>query len=92
MSVQTLMHALHYFLLAHPILASMTNHTIDDAGPLVRYIPFTEGLCVGCAPVQYNRSELNNGTITTYPTNADALAAVEMNFTGAVERRAACSS
>ncbi|KAF7349078.1 hypothetical protein MVEN_01429800 [Mycena venus] len=70
-------------LLSSSILAVLTNHTIDDAGPLVHYIPNTDGLCVGCAPTdQYDRSQLNNGTVTTYSVMDNVVRAIEMNFTG----------
>ncbi|KAJ7107505.1 hypothetical protein C8R44DRAFT_858006 [Mycena epipterygia] len=71
--------------LARTVLAALRNHSIDDAGPLVRYIPSTDGLCVGCAPIdQYDHSELNNGTVTTYSVvdDSDVVRAIEMNFTG----------
>ncbi|KAF7333804.1 hypothetical protein MVEN_02337200 [Mycena venus] len=70
-------------LLSSSVLAVLTNHTIDEAGPLVRYIPNTDGLCVGCAPTdQYDRSQLNNGTVTTYSVMDNVVRAIEMNFTG----------
>jgi hypothetical protein len=75
---------LHSLLTQRSVLAVMTNHTIDDAGPLVQYIPSTDGLCVGCAPTnQYDASELNNGTVTTYSVTDNVVRAIELNFTGA---------
>ncbi|KAJ7643161.1 hypothetical protein DFH06DRAFT_602977 [Mycena polygramma] len=74
---------LSFGLLASAVSAVPTNHTIDDAGPRVRYIPSTDGLCVGCAPTsQYDRSQLNNGTVTTYSVTDGVPRAIEMNFTG----------
>ncbi|KAJ7107548.1 hypothetical protein C8R44DRAFT_804752 [Mycena epipterygia] len=72
-------------LLASPVLPALSNHTIDDAGHLVRYIPSTDGLCVGCTPTdQYGHSQLNNGTVTTYSVvdDSDVVRTIEINFTG----------
>ncbi|KAJ6534250.1 hypothetical protein B0H19DRAFT_1080737 [Mycena capillaripes] len=72
-----------HLLLCSPVIAVLINHTIDDASSLVRYIPNTDDLCVGCAPSdQYDRSQLNNGTVTTYTVNDNVIRAIEMNFTG----------
>ncbi|KAJ7691692.1 hypothetical protein B0H14DRAFT_3531763 [Mycena olivaceomarginata] len=83
---------MHLFLLAplvwlyvaSRIRAALTNRTIDDAGPLTRYIPMVDGLCIGCTSGdQLDPAQLYNGTVTTYGLqNVDLTAAIEMNFTG----------
>ncbi|KAJ7092871.1 hypothetical protein B0H15DRAFT_972491 [Mycena belliarum] len=71
------------FLGARPILGVLTNHTIDDAGPLVRYIPADAGLCIGCVPSgQYNPAFLNNGTVTNYVDEDNDKRAIEFDFKG----------
>ncbi|KAJ7855305.1 hypothetical protein B0H14DRAFT_3647032 [Mycena olivaceomarginata] len=82
---------MHLFLLAplvwlyvaSRIRAALTNRTIDDAGPLTRYIPMVDGLCIGCTSGdQLDPAQLYNGAVTTYGLqNVDLTAAIEMNFT-----------
>ncbi|KAJ7488344.1 hypothetical protein FB451DRAFT_735623 [Mycena latifolia] len=70
-------------LLAHPVVAVLTNHTIDDAGPLVRYLPSAAGLCVGCAAQgEFASTFLTNGTVTNYADTGTDVRAIEILFTG----------
>ncbi|KAJ6588158.1 hypothetical protein B0H19DRAFT_1098177 [Mycena capillaripes] len=68
-------------LLTSPVHAVLTNHTIDDAGPLVQYLPSREGICVGCVDpgANYDVTQLFDGTVTRV---AGVNASIVMNFTG----------
>jgi hypothetical protein len=48
-----------------------------------------DGLCIGCTSGdQLDPAQLYNGAVTTYGLqNVDLTAAIEMNFTGSVQRR-----
>ncbi|KAJ7429644.1 hypothetical protein B0H11DRAFT_2265178 [Mycena galericulata] len=49
------------------VSAVSTNHTVDDASPLVRYIPTNLKTCVGCVPPgEFDTSHLLNGTVTIF--------------------------
>ncbi|KAJ7912259.1 hypothetical protein B0H13DRAFT_1851001 [Mycena leptocephala] len=68
-------------LISSPVLSVLTNHTIDDAGPSIQYLPSAQGICVGCVdPVtNFDVEELFNGTVTHYQ-GKDGL--ILTNFTG----------
>ncbi|KAJ7511915.1 hypothetical protein B0H11DRAFT_2268876 [Mycena galericulata] len=49
------------------VSAVSTNHTVDDASPLVRYIPTNLKTCIGCVPPgEFDTSHLLNGTVTIF--------------------------
>ncbi|KAJ7921898.1 hypothetical protein B0H13DRAFT_1866320 [Mycena leptocephala] len=68
-------------LLTSPVHGVLTNHTIDDAGPFVQYLPSREGICVGCVDpgANYDVTQLFNGTVTRV---AGVNVSIVMNFTG----------
>ncbi|KAJ7451364.1 hypothetical protein FB451DRAFT_707408 [Mycena latifolia] len=59
-----------------------TNHTIDDAGPLVEWVPDTQGLCIGCGGSSFDASQLHNGTVTEFANTTPNQWTLGFNFTG----------
>ncbi|KAJ6473417.1 hypothetical protein C8R47DRAFT_1076709 [Mycena vitilis] len=65
--------------------AIQTNHSIDDASPLVKYLPSDSMACIGCAgqtSFGLDTSKLHNGTFSFFNPAFSVPAALEMNFTG----------
>ena len=59
------------------VCATQTNHTIDDADPLVTYRGTIDRSLTG-----FDATRLNDGTITFIPATADDSPTISMNFTG----------
>ncbi|KAF7333748.1 hypothetical protein MVEN_02331400 [Mycena venus] len=59
------------------VSSAQVNHTIDDASPLVTYRAVIDRSLTG-----FNRSQLNNGTVTFIPATEHDSPTISMNFTG----------
>ncbi|KAJ7509230.1 hypothetical protein B0H11DRAFT_2216927 [Mycena galericulata] len=68
------------------VSAVPTNHTVDDASPLIRYIPTNLKTCIGCVPPgEFDTSHLLNGTVTIFEDDVVTPGiphGLELNFTG----------
>lgn len=64
------------------VSSAQVNHTIDDASPLVTYRAVIDRSLTG-----FNRSQLNNGTVTFIPATAHDSPTISMNFTGTLRRQ-----